>query len=66
MNIKKKRESRGLTQNQIGKVLKVNRSTVAMWESGKSKPRADLIPKLAAVLGCSIEELFAGAETGTR
>ena len=58
MDIKQIRESKGMTQNHIGEYLKVNRSTVAMWESGKSKPRADLIPKLAEVLGCSIDELF--------
>ena len=36
----------------------VQRTTVAMWESGKSRPRAELLPKLAKLFGCSIEELL--------
>ncbi|MFR5180356.1 MAG: helix-turn-helix transcriptional regulator [Ruthenibacterium lactatiformans] len=32
--------------------------SVAKWESGKSRPRAELLPKLAKLFGCSIEELL--------
>lgn len=58
MNIKSKRESIGLTQEELGKILGVNRSTVAMWETGEAMPRADKLPVLAKVLGCNIDKLF--------
>jgi putative transcriptional regulator len=58
MSIKQKRESKGLTQEDLGKMLNVNRTTVAMWESGSAMPRAEKLPKIAEVLECKIEELF--------
>ena len=58
MDIKEKRKSKGLTQIELGELMGVNRSTVAMWESGEALPRADKLPFLAEVLGCSIDELF--------
>ena len=58
MPIKDKRESKKLTQEEVGKLLDVNRSTVAMWETGKSLPRADKLLKLAEIFGCSVDELL--------
>ena len=58
MFIKEKRESKDLTQDALGKLIGVNRSTRAMWETGEAMPRADKLPELARVLGCSIDELF--------
>ena len=29
-----------------------------MWESGKSFPRAELLPRLAKLLECTVDELF--------
>ena len=58
MNIKNKRESKGLTQEELGKMIGVNRSTVAMWETGEAMPRADKLPELAKILGCSIDDLY--------
>lgn len=58
MNIKNKRESKNLTQEELGQILGVNRSTVAMWETGEAFPRADKLPTLAKVLDCNIEDLF--------
>lgn len=58
MNIKQKRELKNLTQEELGKMLNVNRSTVAMWETGEAFPRADKLPQLAEILGCKIDDLF--------
>lgn len=57
-NIKKMRDAKGLTQNELSSLLKVSQSTVAMWETGESMPRASLLPKISAALGCSIDDLF--------
>lgn len=57
MKIKDLRVSRNLTQEELAKLAKVKRSTVAMWEIGKSKPRADMLLKLSKILQCSIDDL---------
>lgn len=57
MKIKDLRVSRNLTQEELAKLAKVKRSTVAMWETDKSKPRADVLLKLSKILQCSIDDL---------
>ncbi len=56
--IKKIREKRGLTQKQLSEMIMVNQSTVAMWETGKSVPRASNLLKLSSTLNCSVDELL--------
>ncbi len=56
--IKELREKAGITQMQLAEILKVSQSTIAMWETGYTMPRAGTLPKLAQVLGCSIDDLF--------
>lgn len=58
-SIKTRREGIGLTQAQFADSLNVSRATVAMWETEKSYPRADLLPKIAQLLGCTIDDLYA-------
>ena len=49
---------KGLSQSQLGKLLFVNHSTVARWESGSRLPDAAMIPRLAACLGVDTNTLF--------
>ena len=56
--IKELREEKKLTQEQLAQKLKLDRSTIAKWETGEAMPRADKLPVLAEVLGCSISDLF--------
>ncbi|WP_346705302.1 helix-turn-helix transcriptional regulator [uncultured Agathobaculum sp.] len=58
-SIKCKRESAGWTQARLARELGISRATVAMWETGKSRPRYDMLPKIARLLGCTIDELYA-------
>jgi transcriptional regulator with XRE-family HTH domain len=58
MGIKTLRKAAGLTQEALAVQLSYNRSTVAMWEAGKSKPRADKLPDLARILGCTVDDLL--------
>lgn len=58
LRIKELREKAGLTQDTVAKALMLDRSTVAKWETGESKPRADKLPELARILGCTIDELY--------
>lgn len=56
--IAKKRKTIGATQKDIARKIKVAQSTVAMWETGKAKPRADMLIKLAEILNCTVDELL--------
>ena len=59
MSIKTVRESKNLTQQYIANELGISRTSVAMWETGEAMPRADKLPELAKILGCTIDDLFA-------
>ena len=61
LKIKDLRERAGLTQGELAARLGVGQSTVAMWENGTNVPRASLLPKLAEVLHCSIDDLYAAS-----
>lgn len=56
------REAAGLTQKQVAEYINVARSTVAMWESGKSRPLFQNLVSLAKLYHCSIDELTAAIE----
>lgn len=57
--IRELRKKAGMTQEQLSEKLGINRTTVTMWELGKSVPRPDKLAKLAKILQCSIDDLFA-------
>lgn len=61
MNVMKERRLRGAipTQRQVAEILGVKESAVSKWEQGLSKPRADRLPAIAKLYGCTIEELLA-------
>lgn len=58
MKLKKLRASKNITQDEIAYQLGICRSTVAMWETGKSTPRTEMLPKLAECLGCTVDDLL--------
>ncbi len=60
--LKRLREKAGITQAALAGALGVKQQAVGKWERGDGYPRAELLPKLAAALGCEIGELFAGKE----
>ena len=60
MDIRSRRMSLNMTQSELSGVLGVSRSALAMWETGKSLPRAELLPKIAQILNCSVDELLRG------
>lgn len=53
-----RRQELGLTQQQLSERLGISRSAVAMWECEKCVPSIALLPRLAAALGCAIEDLY--------
>lgn len=56
-----RRRALGLTQEQLAEALHVERARLGMWEIGKSWPSARLLPELADLLLCSIDELYSAA-----
>ena len=60
MTLMRERRLRGAipTQKEVAKVLGVRESTVSKWERGEAKPRADKLPRIAKLYGCTIDELL--------
>ena len=58
MRIKHFREKKNTSQESLAEQLGIGQSTVAMWENGTNKPRADKLPEIARVLGCEVSDLF--------
>ncbi len=57
-SVRELREQRGLTQQELGRLVGVSRQSVAAIEKGKFDPTVWLAHDLAQVFGLSIEELF--------
>ena len=57
-NIRELREKIGFSQQQVAESVNVSQQAVARWENGLAKPRADLLPELAVLFHCTIDELF--------
>lgn len=58
--IKRLRESRKLTQQQLAETMNVSDKAISRWETGRGYPDISLIEPLAAALGVSVIELFSG------
>lgn len=57
-NIARLRKAKGLTQAELGNYLGVSNQAVSKWENGVTMPDVMLLPDLADVFGCYIDELF--------
>ena len=60
--IKRLREERNITQQQLAEVMGVSDKAVSKWETGRGYPDITLVEPLAAALGVSVIELFSGAD----
>lgn len=58
MSFKNARKKSGMTQQELATALGIDQSTVSLWEIEKTHPRAKLLPKIAKLLNCSIDELL--------
>lgn len=57
-NIAKYRKQKSFTQEQLGERLGVSNQAVSKWESGVSLPDVMLLPKIAEVLGTTLNGLY--------
>ena len=58
MGFKTTRIAAGFTQEMVAAALGIQRSTVAMWEAGRSLPRADKLRALSRLYGCTADDLL--------
>ena len=58
--IRRLRESRHMTQAELGEIIGVSSKAVSKWETGKGLPDITLLQPLAEALGISVMELLSG------
>lgn len=58
MSFRAEREKAGMSATKVANIMGVSDAAVYMWESGETKPRTDKLVKLAAVYGCTVDDLL--------
>jgi transcriptional regulator, cro/CI family len=56
--LKKKRLEKGLIQQEIADILKINRVTYTNWEKGNREPNLENVVKLANILDVATDYLL--------
>ena len=65
-SIKKLREEKGMTQDELAEKLNVTRQAVSNWETGKTQPDIETLTKLAEIFDVSVERIIYGSERKER
>ena len=63
MRIKQIREDKGISQTELADKLKIQRSTLSRYESGKLKPNSEILIQIAKILNVDIDMLFDDFQT---
>ena len=56
------RREKGLKQDDLAQMLEVSAQAVSKWENDQTCPDISLLPKLAKMLGVSVDELLSGKQ----
>jgi len=62
-SIKKLREEKGMTQDELAEQLNVTRQAVSSWETGKTQPDIETLTRLAEIFDVSVERIIYGKES---
>ena len=62
--VRKLREVKGLSQEQLAHRIGVTHAAVSQWENGRSFPRMGMVVKLADILGVEPSELVGSLDNG--
>ena len=65
-SIKKLREERGMTQDELAEKLNVTRQAVSNWETGKTQPDIETLTRMAEIFDVSVERIIYGSERKER
>lgn len=57
-NIKRLRKKNGLSQQHLAKKISISPQAISKWERNVNFPDITLLPVLADLFNCSIDELF--------
>ena len=49
-------------QEDVAQILGIDRSSIAKWETGKSRPKQDTLFKLLELYHCKFEDLYSNSE----
>ena len=52
------RKAAGLSQYELARYVGVPQPNIAFWEQSEKPPRSEVLPKMAAALGVSVEDLL--------
>lgn len=58
MRLEELRKRSGMTQRELAAMMGVQQNTISQWETGTRNPSSTNIPRLADILGCTIDELY--------
>nr|MBQ6242783.1 helix-turn-helix domain-containing protein [Lachnospiraceae bacterium] len=64
--IRRLREERDMTQEELAERIRVSAKAVSKWETGRGLPDVSLLEPLAGALGISVAELFSGETVRNR
>ena len=56
------RKEKGLTQEELSQMMEVSAQAVSKWENDQTCPDISLLPKLAQILGVSVDVLLSGEQ----
>lgn len=57
-NLKKFREKKGLTKEELGARVGVSGVTIGYWEAGRNEPRMGKVDHIAKILDVTIDDLL--------
>ena len=57
-NLSLLRKQKGFTKAELGKLLGVSATSIGYWEKGKTKPKLDMLNKLADILEVPVTSLM--------
>ena len=58
MTLREMRERSGLTLEEVGRVFGIGRGAVHCWERGLSRPKVDVLDRLASLYGVSVQQIL--------
>lgn len=58
MSFRSARHKAGFSVHQVANALKISDVAVYYWETGQMAPRASRLPEIAALYGCTVDELL--------
>ena len=57
-NLRCFRKNRGLTQGELAKMAGISKISLVRYEQGATNPNVDIVRRLAAALGVTVDELI--------